>query len=170
MDDKRRNFLKVSALAGAGSLLPTTNLTADPAPVTGTQNVQSYRRLGRTELKISDISFGSSRLRQGEEHLVDHALERGINYFDTAESYTRGQSETVLGRALKGKRDGVYLVSKTLTGSSTSAGQMMHAFRDDDGLAVEDILPKADAHEKLVETVAATLARHAQGGGQGESG
>jgi predicted aldo/keto reductase-like oxidoreductase len=126
MDDKRRHFLRVSALAGAGSLLPTSHINADPAPAANARYVQSYRRLGRTELKISDISFGSSRLRQGEEHLVHHALERGINYFDTAESYTRGQSETVLGRALKGKREQVYLVSKTLTGSSTSAGQMMH--------------------------------------------
>ena len=126
MDDKRRKFLKVSALASAGSLLPAANLNAQGQPAENTREVRSYRRLGRTEMEVSDISFGSSRLRQGEEHLVSHALERGINYFDTAESYTRGQSETVLGRALQGKRDDVYLVSKTLTGSSTSAAQMMH--------------------------------------------
>jgi len=124
MDDKRRDFLKVSAVAGAGSLLPA-GAAADTRP-TSTQGVQSYRRLGRTELKVSDISFGASRLRDGEDHLVHHALDRGINYFDTAESYTRGSSETVLGRALQGKRDQVYLVSKTLTRSSTSAATMMH--------------------------------------------
>lgn len=124
MDDKRRDFLKLSAVASAGSLLPAS-AAADPGRQS-TQDVQSYRRLGRTEIKVSDISFGSSRLRDGEDHLVHHALDRGINYFDTAESYTHGSSETVLGRALKGRRDQVYLVSKTLTRSSTSAATMMH--------------------------------------------
>ncbi len=123
MDDKRRDFLKVSAVASAASLLPATS--AAQARPQNTEGVQSYRRLGRTELKISDISFGSSRLREGEDHLVHHALDRGINYFDTAESYTRGASETVIGRVLKGRRDQVYLVSKTLTRSSTSAATMM---------------------------------------------
>ena len=41
-------------------------------------------------MKISDISFGASRLRSDED-LVRHAFERGINYFDTAESYTGGR-------------------------------------------------------------------------------
>ena len=87
--------------------------------------VKSYGRLGRTELQVSDISFGSSRLRSGEEHLVEHAMAAGINYIDTAESYTRGQSETVLGNAIKGRREQVYLVSKTLTNRGTSAATMM---------------------------------------------
>ncbi len=130
MDSKRRNFLISGATAGVAASV--AGLTSSPpahatAQATGrSQGVRSYRRLGRTELKISDISFGSSRLRSGEEHLVHHALDRGINYFDSAESYTRGQSETVLGQALKGKRHEVYIVSKTLTDSGTNAQQMMH--------------------------------------------
>lgn len=123
MDKDRRSFIKTGAVAGAGTLLPATG--SANTPTMSNQGVQSYRRLGRTELKISDISFGSSRLRTGEENLVHHAMDRGINYFDTAESYTRGQSETVIGRAIKGKRDQVYLVSKTLTGDYTSADTMM---------------------------------------------
>lgn len=95
-------------------------------PSSGTSaRVKSYGRLGRTELQVSDISFGSSRLRSGEEHLVEHAMAAGINYIDTAESYTRGQSETVLGNAIKGRREQVYLVSKTLTNRGTSAATMM---------------------------------------------
>ena len=124
MDQDRRTFLKTGAVAGAGTLLPGAG-SANPAAASTNQGVQSYRRLGRTELKISDISFGSSRLRSGEDNLVHHAMDRGINYFDTAESYTRGQSETVIGRAIKGKRDQVYLVSKTLTGEYTGADSMM---------------------------------------------
>jgi len=74
--------------------------------------VVSYRELGRTGLKISDVSFGASRLRRGEEGLVRHALDHGINYFDSAYGYTGGASEQVLGKALAGIRQDVVLVSK----------------------------------------------------------
>ena len=75
--------------------------------------IRSYPTLGRTGIRLSDISFGTSRLRKGQEDLVHHALERGVNYFDTADSYTRGQSERVLGNALREVRDDVFIVSKT---------------------------------------------------------
>jgi hypothetical protein len=116
----RRAFLQAGAL---GALLPAAPQVraADP----DASQVQSYRRLGRTGFEISDISFGSSRLRSGEEHLVHHALDRGINYFDSADGYTGGASERVLGRALKGRRDRVYLVSKTKSGASTSRAALM---------------------------------------------
>jgi predicted aldo/keto reductase-like oxidoreductase len=106
--------------------VPTTQLSArELAQKKGVEGVQSYRRLGRTELLVSDISFGTSRLRTGQEHLIEHALDRGINYIDTAEGYTRGQSEKVIGNALKGKRDKAYLVSKTMTRATTSADKLM---------------------------------------------
>lgn len=122
----RRKFLKTSALMGAASVVPTAHLSAkELAQKKGVQGVQSYRRLGRTELMISDISFGTSRLRTGQEHLLEHALDRGVNYIDTAEGYTRGQSEKVIGNALKGKRDKAYIVSKTMTRATTSADKLM---------------------------------------------
>ncbi len=103
----RRRFLKLTVAAGAG--LPGTGLAREGryGP-----RVRAYRELGRTGLKISDISFGSSRLREGEDELVRHALDRGINYFDSAHGYTGGASETVLGRVLAGMRQQVVLVSK----------------------------------------------------------
>ncbi|MEQ8857787.1 MAG: aldo/keto reductase [Pseudomonadales bacterium] len=115
----RRTFLQAGAL---GALLPTAPSGATSG---ADQRVQRYRRLGRTGFEISDISFGSSRLRHGEERLVHHALDRGINYFDSADSYTGGSSEEVLGRALKGHRDEVYLVSKTKCWSDTNHGELM---------------------------------------------
>ncbi|MGE0483229.1 MAG: aldo/keto reductase [Gammaproteobacteria bacterium] len=117
-DPARRRFLKVGAAAGAAALGPQV-LAA------GGNHVRSYRRLGRTELKISDISFGSSRLREGQEDLVHFALDRGINYFDSAYGYTGGDSERVLGRALKGKRDQVVLVSKVESSADWPAARMM---------------------------------------------
>ena len=82
-----------------------------------------YRRLGRTGLSVSILSlgsggpnrFGQSRYtpRNSILRLVRHALELGINFFDTASSY--GQSESLLGKALQGiPRDRYYLSSKVL--------------------------------------------------------
>ena len=141
MSDKeggRRRFLKTTAIA-AGSL-PVAPLAsgqvgkeltgmADPNPKllkAEPPSIKGFRELGKTGLKISDISFGSSRLRSGEERLVEHAIERGVNYIDTAESYTSGQSEEVIGNALKGKRDKVILASKQFAGTSTKRDAMMH--------------------------------------------
>ena len=117
----RRDFLRWSAAASA---LPFA------APAIGSETaspseVKRYAKLGRTGHEIADISFGSSRLRPGGEHLVHMALDRGINYFDTAESYTGGQSETVLGHALKGKRDQVVITSKIGTDADGKADEFM---------------------------------------------
>ena len=117
----RRNFLKAGVLATAAITAPTRQ----PFARNFKGEVKSYKRLGRTNLKVSDISFGTSRLRSGEEHLIHHAIDRGINYFDSAEGYTRGQAEKVLGNALTGKRDQVYLVSKTIIGPETKQTEMM---------------------------------------------
>ena len=117
----RRDFLKTGVLATAA--ITATSHQSFAQNFSG--EVKSYKRLGRTNLKISDISFGTSRLRSGEEHLIHHALDRGINYFDSAEGYTRGQAEKVLGNALKGRRDQAYLVSKTMINPDTTQSEMM---------------------------------------------
>ena len=123
----RRSFLRLGALTGVASGLPLGTAIAAGETATNADgpSVQRYVRLGRTELKVSDISFGSFPLRHGEEHVVHHALDRGINYFDTAESYGDGTSETVMGRALKGKRDQAYVATKIGAGARDSAKSMM---------------------------------------------
>ena len=130
----RRSFLRLGAVTGLAAGIPI-NATADgsspssassqASPQGSSRGVKNYVRLGRTELKVSDISFGSFPLRHGEEHVVHHAMDQGINYFDTAESYGDGTSETVIGRALKGKRDQVYVATKIGAGSRDSAASMM---------------------------------------------
>ena len=123
----RRSFLRLGAATGVASALPGLAAAADskPKPVFG--GVQRYARLGRTGFEISDISFGSSQLRMGQERLVEHAFDLGVNYYDTAESYTRGASETVIGKALEGKRDKVFIASKMIAGRNTRANQLMAA-------------------------------------------
>jgi predicted aldo/keto reductase-like oxidoreductase len=122
----RRTFLRVGAMTGLASGIPINALADnDMAKAAKDEGVKRYVTLGRTGLKISDISFGSSRLRNGQEHLVRHALDRGVNYYDTAESYTRGVSEVVMGNALKGDRDRVHIATKSHVGPDDSADQIM---------------------------------------------
>jgi predicted aldo/keto reductase-like oxidoreductase len=119
----RRDFLRLSASAALGLSLNEAGAkeaSADTAP-----RILRYVRLGRTELKVSDISFGSAS--SADPALVRHALERGVNYFDTAESYKWGNSEEAIGEALRGKRDKVVLSSKTKGGASDTSADMMKA-------------------------------------------
>jgi predicted aldo/keto reductase-like oxidoreductase len=122
----RREFIKSGALAGFGVGFATL---AGPvsAAISPTPQIRRYAPLGRTGIKISDISFGADRLSQGQEDVVRHAFDRGINYFDTAETYRGGDSETTLGNALRGKRDKVLLTSKTLAQSNTDRQTIMRA-------------------------------------------
>jgi len=122
----RREFIKSGALAGLGVGLATLTGSAS-ASIPPVPQVRRYASLGRTGMKISDISFGADRLSSGQEDLVLHALDLGINYFDTAESYRHGESETTLGNALRGKREKVFLTSKVMTGPDTGKQKMMQA-------------------------------------------
>ena len=115
----RRAFLRSGALAGLGiGLAPLAAAAQDPP------RVRRRVRLGRTGLQVADIGFGSSRLGD-DPGLVRHALDRGIDYFDTAESYTRGTSETTLGKALRGVRPKVVLASKLQAGADEDAGSLL---------------------------------------------
>ncbi|WP_274363600.1 aldo/keto reductase family protein [Paenibacillus thermotolerans] len=66
-----------------------------------------YRKLGRTGLKVSEISLGSwltygnSVAANTAEQIIDKAYELGINFFDTANVYERGKAEEVVGAALR---------------------------------------------------------------------
>ena len=77
-----------------------------------------YRNLGKTGVKVSVVGlgtnrFGSEKTPQSEvNRIIDHALELGINHIDTANAYQNGNSEIVLGSALKGKWDKFFLATK----------------------------------------------------------
>jgi aryl-alcohol dehydrogenase-like predicted oxidoreductase len=73
--------------------------------------------LSKTGLKVSRLCFGTMTFGgQTDEpasvQMVERCLDAGINFFDTANAYTGGASETMLGRALKGRRHRVILASK----------------------------------------------------------
>jgi diketogulonate reductase-like aldo/keto reductase len=79
--------------------------------------VESYGRLGRTDWKVSDTVLGAGRLRGDDDvKLVRPALDRGVNYIDTAPDYSTAGSEEVVGKALEGyPRDEVFLATKFCT-------------------------------------------------------
>ncbi|RWL18390.1 MAG: aldo/keto reductase [Mesorhizobium sp.] len=86
-----------------------------------------YRRLGASSLKVPALSFGAGTFGGSgplfgawgnsdateARRLVDICLEAGVNLFDTADVYSNGASEEVLGAAIKGRRDAVLISTKT---------------------------------------------------------
>jgi predicted aldo/keto reductase-like oxidoreductase len=76
--------------------------------------VTGYRRLGRTEAFVSDISMGSGSSTGGRQTLqvAREAIDRGINYFDTAPDYSEAGSENRLGEAMLGQRDKMFVATK----------------------------------------------------------
>ena len=78
-----------------------------------------YRSLGRTGIKVSPYCLGAMMF--GELGNADHddciriihkALDFGINFIDTADRYSAGESEEIVGKALKGRRENVVLATK----------------------------------------------------------
>ncbi len=123
---ERRTFLRRVTLGGVALGAASGLTAAAPETLHATAAIKRRKRLGTTDMRMADIGFGGSRLR-GDVDLVRYALDKGINYFDTAESYTGGDSETVIGQALEGKRDQVYIASKGGFGSHVRRGHMMRA-------------------------------------------
>ncbi len=76
-----------------------------------------YRRLGNSGLKVSAIGLGGNNFgwradEQTSITVIDHAIEKGINFIDTADVYDRGHSEEFVGKAIKGKRLQVFIATK----------------------------------------------------------
>ncbi len=107
----RRNFFLAggalvasgSAVLSSGRVLGQTeqaaeDTTASPADLPEIK-VKQYRTLGRTGFEVTDISLGTGRLN--DPGVARYAYDCGVNYFDTAEGYGDGVSETTIGQAIK---------------------------------------------------------------------
>jgi predicted aldo/keto reductase-like oxidoreductase len=106
---KRRDFLKASVIAGA-SIAGTPLITESGE--SGKPKIKKYNEIGKTGLKISDISYGTGRLPSSS--MILRAIDAGINYFDTAPDY--GSSEKYIGQAMKNiQRDKIIIASKFCT-------------------------------------------------------
>ena len=95
-----------------------------------------FRQLGKSGLKVPVLSFGAATFGGGTDffkawgssdvgeatRLVDICLDTGVNLFDTADVYSDGLSETILGKAVAGKRDKVLISTKASFRMSTKKG------------------------------------------------
>ena len=102
-------------------------VTARRYPAYATILVMDYRRLGASGLHVSALSFGAGTFggrgplfgawgatdAREARRLVDISLDAGVTLFDSADVYSDGASEEVLGAAIKGRRDRLLLSTKT---------------------------------------------------------
>lgn len=100
----RRGFLRsVAGAAVGGALLSSEAAEQTSAP-------PGYRRLGRTGLNVSVVSFGGHAAFRG--YLVTEAIEKGINLIHTSPFYSRGRGMGIFGSVLAPYRDQTYLAVK----------------------------------------------------------
>ena len=78
-----------------------------------------YRPLGATGVQVSALCLGTMMFGEwgNPDHdesirIIHRALDEGINFLDTADVYSRGESEEIVGKALKGRRDDIVLATK----------------------------------------------------------
>jgi 1-deoxyxylulose-5-phosphate synthase len=81
------------------------------------EGIMQYRKMGRTGLKVSTIclgtmTYGSQVAEKDAIEIIEHAIEGGVNFFDTADAYIQGRSEEVVGKALKKARQSIVLATK----------------------------------------------------------
>ena len=117
-----------------------------------------YRFLGRSGLKVSVLSFGVATFGGGNEffkawgstqadearRMVDSCLDAGINLFDTANGYSNGLSEEILGKAIQGKRDKLLLSTKVFFPMAEGPNDL--------GTSRQHILEQVDASLKRLGT------------------
>jgi aryl-alcohol dehydrogenase-like predicted oxidoreductase len=117
-----------------------------------------YRNLGKAGLKVPVLSLGTGTFgganeffkRWGETdakeatRLIDISLERGVNFFDTANVYSQGASEEILGAAIKGRRDKVII--------STKAGFSMGESANDKGASRFHVIKALEDSLKRLRT------------------
>ncbi len=117
----RRDFIKTGVAAVVGSAVAGAGVTGARETSPGAPKIAT-RKFGKTGLELPILGFGGAALpvrwgnplsTEDRVKLVRYAHDRGMRYFDTAGNYM--ESESILGEALKGIRDKVYLVTKVET-------------------------------------------------------
>jgi aryl-alcohol dehydrogenase-like predicted oxidoreductase len=117
-----------------------------------------YRFLGRSGLKVSALSFGAATFGGGNEffkawgstqadearRMVDLCLDAGINLFDTANGYSNGLAEEILGKAIHGKRDQLLISTKVFFPMAEGPNDL--------GTSRQHILQQVDASLKRLGT------------------
>ena len=116
-----------------------------------------YRTLGRTGIQVSPYALGAMMFGAmgNPDHdeairMVHRALDAGINLVDTADMYSHGESEEIVGKALQGRRDDVVLATKRGLAAALHSGDpafdgLRAYFEDSAGPALRTLLDTAAA-------------------------
>ena len=126
----RRKFIGISGAALAGTTLPmcsrnksVTKTSIDKDP----DKIKITHALGRTGFQASDISMGCGSIK--ESNVVRYAYDKGINYFDTAETYGNGDSERKIGEAMEFmERKRIFITTKLAIGETDTEETIMERF------------------------------------------
>ncbi len=116
-----------------GSYPGQPQITGGNSPI----KIIKYNPLGKTGLKVSDVSCGA--ISFFEASVLRYAFDLGVNYFDTAESYLRQKSESMIGEALKDVRDKLVITTK-------------HGYSPRDKITKESIIQRVEASLERMQT------------------
>ena len=115
-----------------------------------------------SKLTFGAMQFGGTADQAAGEAMFNAALERGINHFDTAQIYTGGASETILGPLIKPARDDIYLATKVGHDNGASRAQILKDFETSRNRMKEDAVDLLYMHrfddDTPLEETFATLA------------
>ena len=109
----------------------------------------NYRKLGRTGLRVSEVcmgtmTFGGVTDEAEAQKIFDLCVEKGVNFFDTANAYTGGQSETILGRLMKEQRNDLVIATKVFNPQGPGPNDM--------GLSRKHIIQACEASLRRLDT------------------
>lgn len=108
-----------------------------------------YRRVGRTGLKVSEICLGTMTFGHGTDkdeakRIMDLSRDAGVNFFDTANGYSNGESERILGEIVKEYRQEIVIATKVFNPMGTGP--------NDSGMSRAHIMQAAEASLKRLQT------------------
>jgi hypothetical protein len=117
----RRDFLAAGlALPVAGiAANVTSSIQEKPASKKPSDPKLAYRVLGKTGLKVTTVGFGC--MVTSDQSVIEKAADLGINFFDSARVYSRGNNERMVGAALKSKRKDVIICTKSMSSAKAEA-------------------------------------------------
>ena len=105
-----------------GAYRPKAGKTTDDNP----QSRLHYNELGRTGLMVSSIGLGAGAV--SDPSVIQYALDLGINFFDTAEGYIRGRSESAIGQVAAKHRDKMIICTKMGLNGQTKQEEIFERF------------------------------------------
>ena len=122
----RRDFLRTGTATGAAAVvnlntIPTLTIQDPRQP-----KIKSYRTLGRTGMKVSDIGLGAAYTQ--DPSLIDYVLDCGVNYIDTGERYSNGRNEEIVGQIAKKRRKDFFLTTKLALRTSDTEEALIDRF------------------------------------------